>query len=109
MDRIGSTHRKLGRPQHHDRPHRGAGRLRREAAQKFGVTGFGEAGAIEHIFGNRIGHQRRRLAREHVTDAEPDGGNRGRRARLVGMAGRRGHGSAEIDHGKGRGEYRRGL
>ena len=49
-------------------------------AEKFGVAGLGKARAIEHVFGDRIGHERAGVTGKHIGDGQADRGDRGRRA-----------------------------
>ena len=83
------------------------GRLRRELGQIFGVAGLGKPGPVEHVLGDRIGHDGVGEAGEDVPDREIDGRDRRRRAGSIGMAGRRGDGHADIDHRQRCGEDRR--
>ena len=89
---------KLGRPQHHHRMRRASGVLLRELGEKFGVAGLGEAGAVEHRLGDRIGDDRVRAPGEHVGDRAADRRDRGRRARGVRVARLGGDLLGERDH-----------
>ena len=53
-------------------------RFLRELGEKFGVAGLGEAGAVEHGLGDRIGDDRVRAPGEHIGDRAADRGDRGR-------------------------------
>ena len=55
--------RELGRPQHHHRVRRDAGRFLGELGEVLGVSGLGEARAIEDVLGDRVGDDRARRAR----------------------------------------------
>ncbi len=90
-------HRELGRPQHHDRMVGSSGRFRGELGEIFGVSGLGEARAVEHVLGHRVGDDRGRDACGHVGDRAADRGDRRRRARPVRLAGLRAHGDADVD------------
>ncbi len=79
-------HGEFRRPQHHHRMHRHAGVFLGELGEIFGMSRLGEARAVEHVLGDRIGDDRARRAGLHVGDGAADGGDRDRRARCVGAA-----------------------
>ncbi len=89
--------RELGRPQHHHRLRGDAGRLLRQLGEIFGVAGLGEARAIEHVLGDRIGDDGGGRAGDDVGDRAADRGDRRRRARRVRTAGLGGDAHADVD------------
>ena len=89
--------RELRRPQHHHRMDGDAGQALGELGQIFGVAGLGEAGAVEHVLGDRIGDDGGGDAGADIGDRAADRGDRGRRARCVRAAGLGGDGDADVD------------
>ena len=92
--------RKLGRPQHHHRPHGHAGGFLDELAEVFGMAGFGETRSIEHVLGNRIGHDRAGDARGDVGHGATDRRKRRGSARSIRVARLGADRHADIDHGQ---------
>ena len=80
-------HRKLGRPQHHHRLRRDPGQVLGQLGEILGMAGLGEARAIEHVLGDRIGDDRASRAGADVGHRATDRCDRRRCARLIGMAG----------------------
>ena len=75
-----------------------AGGFLGELAEILGMAGFGEARPVEHVLGDRIGHDRAGGAGADIGDGATDGRKRGRRARLIGTAGLGGDRNADIDN-----------
>ena len=92
--------RKLGRPQHHHRLHGLAGGFLGEPAEIFGMSGFSEPRSIEHVLGNRIGHDRAGGTGVEVGYGATDRRQRRRRARSIGVARLGTDRHADIDHGQ---------
>ena len=69
-----------------------------QSGQKFGVAGLGKAPIVENIFGDRIGHDSRRLARHDIGDGATDRSHGRGRARIVGLPWLRGDGHVERQH-----------
>ncbi len=65
------------------------GRFFGKLGEVFRVTRFGEARAVQDVLRDRIGHDGGGGAGADVVDGAADGGERGRRTGLVGLAGLR--------------------
>src|SRR6185312_4642028 len=83
-----------------------AGALLDQACQELGVAGLGKTGFVQHVLGDRIGDDRRRLGRQHVGDGSADRRDRRRRTRSIRAAGTGGDGNSEFDYGQRRGKRR---
>ncbi len=88
MDRD-RHHGQFRRPQQHHRQ-RDLSVAGGKLGEKFGVTGVGETGAIEHALGDRIGDDGAGTAGFHVRDRLTDRGEGCGRAGSVRTSGRRG-------------------
>ena len=88
---------KLVRPEHHHRLRGYAHHLGCELRQILGMAGLGEARFVEHVLGHRIGDDRAGAADMHVAHGLPDRGDRGGRARCIGVAGLGRDGDPDID------------
>ena len=76
------------RPQHHHRLRRVAA-LARQFGKKFGMTGMAKSGTVENALGDRIGDDRARPSGCHIGYRLANGGDRGIRAGVIGLAGLR--------------------
>ena len=74
-----------------------AGRFVHQRGQKFGMTRFGKSPIVEHVLGHRVGDDRGRGTRQDVGDRAANGGDGGRCARPVRVAGLGAHGDVEGD------------
>ena len=63
----------LGSGEHHHRSRRYAGPGRGQRAEELGVAGMPEAGGVERLLADRIGHHGRGVARPDVADGAGDG------------------------------------
>ena len=72
----------------------------RKLGEILGVSGLGEAGAVEHVLGDRIGDDRAGGAGADVGHGAVDGGERRRRARLIRSARLGADRHADVDNGQ---------
>ncbi len=80
-------------------------RFGRKLGEIFGVARFGKSGTIEHVLGDRIGHQSCGVACNDVLNSHVDGGEGGRCAACIRCAGFAGDLHAAVDDGKRTGKY----
>ena len=93
--------REQRRPDHHDGVDRRAPSLR-ERAEIFGMAGKGEAGFIEGLLGDRVGHDRARGAGSDISDRALDQFDRRGGEAGVRLAGTRVGGVCQRDDGSAR-------
>jgi hypothetical protein len=73
------------------------------------MSRFLKAGPVQHVLGDRIGHDCARQARQHMADTKTDRGDRGRRARRIGASRCGRDGAADIHNRQRGGEDRSGV